>query len=331
MKNKLSNKALASLMVVGMTLPNTTIVNAVNESEQDSAIIENNDSLDNQINNETQSEKSADEVEENQVDSNEESQIKEVIGQTKFVDENGNIKTVDVYDGTTGEEYNPNARTVNTANMVNFNCGKAGVTTKYTDYYTGQEGYLSKTSAADAAFLGTENGKIKFMISGVTGLVDPQYVEVVSEGTYYASNYEVNPRGKLYHYISNNVNATGNEGNFNYVGAGPSYLTKGVEYYSYDGHYFYTDYNVMIDDYKHNIRSNSVNPNNPYYNYYQYLPLRSKTNITADELTAYINNKASSAASKMNNIGSSLVKYQNQYGVNALLVIGLAALESNWG
>ena len=69
MKNKLSNKALASLMVVGMTLPNTTIVNAVNENEQDSAISENNDSWDNQINEETQetqSEKSADEVEENQ-------------------------------------------------------------------------------------------------------------------------------------------------------------------------------------------------------------------------------------------------------------------------
>ena len=336
MKNKLSNKALASLMVVGMTLPNTTIVNAVNE--QDNAIIENNNSLNNQINNdtqETQSEQSTDEVEKNQVAPNEESQTREVIGLTKFVDENGNIKTVDVYDGTTGEEYNPNARTVNTANMVNFNCSKAGDTTKYIDYYTGQEGYLSKTSAADAAFLGTENGKIKFMISGVTGLVDSQYVEVVSQGTYYASNYEVNSRGKLYHYISTNVNAKGNtdgqDRNSNYVGVGPSYLTKGVEYYSYDGHYFYTDYNVMIDDYKHNIRSNSVNPNNPYYNYYQYLPLRSKTNITADELTTYINNKASSAISKMNNIGSNLVKYQKQYGVNALLIIGLAALESNWG
>lgn len=122
MKNKLSNKALASLMIVGMTLPNTTIVNAVNENEQDNAIIENNNSLDNQINNETQetqSEQNVDGVEENQNASNEESQTREVIGQTKFVDENGNIKIVDVYDGTTGEEYNPNARTVNTANMVN--------------------------------------------------------------------------------------------------------------------------------------------------------------------------------------------------------------------
>ena len=31
MKNKLSKKAVASLMVVGMTMPNTTIVNAINE------------------------------------------------------------------------------------------------------------------------------------------------------------------------------------------------------------------------------------------------------------------------------------------------------------
>lgn len=53
----------------------------------------------------------------------------EVIGQTKFVDKDGNINTVDVYDGTTNEEYNPYARTVSTANMVNFNCSKAKTTT----------------------------------------------------------------------------------------------------------------------------------------------------------------------------------------------------------
>ena len=71
---------------------------------------------------------------------------------TVLVDKDGNINTVDVYDGTTNEEYNPYARTVSTANMVNFNCSKAKTTTNFTDYYTGQEGYLSKSSAADAAF-----------------------------------------------------------------------------------------------------------------------------------------------------------------------------------
>ena len=212
-----------------------------------------------------------------------------------------------------------NARTVVTANMVNFNFSGAGETTKYIDYYTKQEGYLSKVSAADAAYLGEEDGKVKFMISGVTGLVEKKYVEIVPQGTYYASNYEVNSKGKLYHYISNNVNATKNEGNYNYVGEGPSYLTKGVEYYSYDGHYFYSDYNTMINDYKNNTRANSINPNNPYYSYFQYLPLRSKTSYTGAQLTSYLNNKANSSESKLNNTGDIFVKYQNQYGVRVIL------------
>ena len=254
----------------------------------------------------------------------------DVIGQTKFVDKDGNINTVDVYDGTTNEEYNPYARTVSTANMVNFNCSKAGTTTNFTDYYTGQEGYLSKSSAADAAFLGYENGKVKFMISGVVGLVDPQYVEVLSQGTYYASNYEVNSSGDLYHYISNNVNATGNQGNKNYIGTGPSYLTKNKEYYSYDGHYFYDNYNTMITDYKNNVRNNAVNPNNPYYSYFQYLPMRSQTTYTGSQISNYLNNKAGST-SKLYDTGDIFIKYQNKYGVNALMAASFAALESGWG
>ena len=254
----------------------------------------------------------------------------DVIGQTKFVDKDGNINTVDVYDGTTNEEYNPYARTVSTANMVNFNCSKAKTTTNFTDYYTGQEGYLSKSSAADAAFLGYENGKVKFMISGIVGLVDPQYVEVLSQGTYYASNYEVNSSGDLYHYISNNVNATGNQGNKNYIGTGPSYLTKNKEYYSYDGHYFYDNYNTMITDYKNNVRNNAVNPNNPYYSYFQYLPMRSQTTYTGSQISNYLNNKAGST-SKLYNTGDIFIKYQNKYGVNALMAASFAALESGWG
>lgn len=254
----------------------------------------------------------------------------EVIGQTKFVDKDGNINTVDVYDGTTNEEYNPYARTVSTANMVNFNCSKAKTTTNFTDYYTGQEGYLSKSNAADAAFLGYENGKVKFMISGIVGLVDPQYVEVLSQGTYYASNYEVNSSGDLYHYISNNVNATGNQGNKNYIGTGPSYLTKNKEYYSYDGHYFYDNYNTMITDYKNNVRNNAVNPNNPYYSYFQYLPMRSQTTYTGSQISNYLNNKAGST-SKLYNTGDIFIKYQNKYGVNALMAASFAALESGWG
>lgn len=259
----------------------------------------------------------------------------EIIGTTKFVDENGNINEITVHDGSTDYTINSKSRLVETANMVNFNCSKAGTTTNYTDYFTGQDGYLSKANGADAAYLGTENGKVKFMMSGVVGLVDPDLVEVVPQGTYYASNYEVNSKGLLYHYISTNVNATGNSSgqnaNYNYVGEAPSYLKTGAEYYSYDGHYFYTNYNTMINDYKNNVRTNAVNCDNPYYFYYQYLPLRSQTNYTGEQLTTYLNSKANSSTSKLNNTGEIFVKYQNQYGVNALLAASFAALESGWG
>ena len=258
-----------------------------------------------------------------------------IIGQTKTIDECGNIKYIDVYDGTTGYEDNLKLRRVETANMVNFNCSKSGDTTDFVDYYTGQDGYLSKVSAADAAYLGMYDGKVKFMISGVVGLVDPKFVEIVPQGTYYASNYEVNSKGKLYHYISNNVNATGNSSgqsaNYNYVGEAPSYLEKGVEYYSYDGHYFYTEYNTMIEDYINNVRTHSVNSGDPYYFYYQYLPLRSKTNYTSQELTLFLNNKADSEKSKLNNTGDLFITYQNKFGVNALLAASFAAQESLWG
>ena len=322
MKKKIAKVSAASLITLSMTVGNVAAFNnhddlsVEDESSNDKNIDLNSNSTTELENNSSIETKNGN---------------KEVIGQTKFVDENGNITTVDVSDGTTGEVYNPRLRVVSTANMVNFNCSSAGTTTEFVDYYTGQAGYISKASAADAAFLGYENGKVKFMISGVTGLVDPSKVEVLTQGTYYASNYEVNSSGNLYHYISNNVNATGNQGNSNYVGKGPSYLTKGKEYYSYDGHYFYENYNTMITDYKNNVRTNSVNPSTPYYNYFQYLPMRSKTNYTAQELTTYLNNKANSSTSKLNNTGDMFIKYQNKYGVNALMAASFAALESGWG
>lgn len=311
MKRKLIKAVIVTLITLSMTTGSIVSMSALNN-------IGNNEKFD--FGDKIYGNYSIDKEEENKI-----------IGQTKFVDENGNIKIVDVYDGTTGEFYNPNSRLVSTANMVNFNTNKAGTTTNYIDYYTGQSGYLSKSSAADAAFLGIENGKVKFMISGVVGLVDINQVEILTQGTYYASNYEVNSKGKLYHYISNNVNATGNQGNYNFIGNAPFYLEKGVEYYSYDGHYFYTNYNTMINDYKNNSRNNSVNSNNPFYNYFQYLPLRSKTNYTGIELSSYLNSKANSSLSKLNNTGSLFIKYQDKYGVNALLAASFAAHESAWG
>ncbi len=113
-------------------------------------------------------------------------------------------------------------------------------------------------------------------------------------------------------------------------GPAPSYLEAGTVYYSYDGHYFYTDYGVMVQDYRADQRTNSVNPQEAYYNYFQYLPMRSKSAYTAEELNKALDTIVK-PDSKMKNIGEALVKNQNTYGVQGLLMAGIAANESNWG
>ena len=113
-------------------------------------------------------------------------------------------------------------------------------------------------------------------------------------------------------------------------GPAPSYLEPGTVYYSYDGHYFYTHYGVMVQDYRADQRTNSVNPQEAYYNYFQYLPMRSKSAYTAEELNKALDTIVK-PDSKMKSIGEALVKNQNTYGVQGLLMAGIAANESNWG
>lgn len=249
------------------------------------------------------------------------------------VDEKGNVFTVDdENDGVIHDEIETYARTPS-VKVVNFRANQAGnavsgVTT-YTEYGTGASGYVYGKSGADAAYLGEEKGKVKFMQSGVVGLVDKSKVQVVnlsSVRTY--SNYYADGTSIL-HRICMNMSISGYGGTTN-IGPQQSYMKTGTTYYSYDGHYFYTDYETMIADYKRNTRKNSVNPNNPYYNYYQYLPLRGLSSYSANELNNIINQHASKA-SKMYNKGSQFVSNQNTYGVNALLMTGVGALESAWG
>lgn len=229
------------------------------------------------------------------------------------------------------EGISPRAR-ITEALLVDFHTKSSSETTSYTEYGTGNAGYLNGSCGADAVYLGQENGKIKFMISGVIGLVDASEVKLVpisSVSSY--SHYEVNSSGNLIHYIANDLGKTTYFGSVN-NGPAPDYLSQGVKYWSYDGHYFYKEeqFAVMQSDYNAGHRNNAVNASNPFYNYFQYLPLRSVTSYTAEQLQAAINNRISSN-SKMYNLGSAFVEMQDTYGINAVILTSIAALESNWG
>ncbi len=98
-------------------------------------------------------------------------------------------------------------------------------------------------------------------------------------------------------------------------GPAPSQMQEGVKYYSYDGVNFYTN-------------SNYTNYAFTYYNYYQYLPLRSKTNISADVLNNYVSGVSNSV---LKGTGQNFIDAQNKYGINALLLFAMACHESGNG
>ena len=73
MKNKLSNKVVASFVVAGIVLSDGQIINAIDNNIEATTLSQN----------ETNTENSTD-------------QTNEIVGQSKFVDENGNVKVVNV-------------------------------------------------------------------------------------------------------------------------------------------------------------------------------------------------------------------------------------------
>ena len=174
--------------------------------------------------------------------------------------------------------------------VVNFRT-KGNAVTNYTECGTGAAGYTNGAYGGDAAYLGTSNGKVKFMLSGVVGEVAASEVQVVDKSSIAVVSCYMVENGRLIHKIAHDITTPGWATKLD-NGAAPSYLKSGTTYYGYDGHYFYTDYATMLSDYQNNSRSRSVNLKNPYYNYYQYLPLRSKTNYSASALNSMINSQS---------------------------------------
>ncbi len=140
------------------------------------------------------------------------------------------------------------------------------------------------------------------------------------------------------------------------------YLKKDVNYYSFDGNYFYTNIMTMLDDYRSGNYNNSINKDTPYFNYFMYLPTRSKTAYTEETFDGkirqkgftalptnpesyvgtYVNDKKKTIAywiegkdrtglSQMYGMGHAFINSQNTYGINALQTFASALTESASG
>lgn len=108
------------------------------------------------------------------------------------------------------------------------------------------------------------------------------------------------------------------------LGTAPDWLADGT-YYSANGIEFFTDMDLK------NPVINGAEAGR-YYNYYQYLNLRSKTNYTGAELDAYyVYNGHNSKPSILENQGDAFINAQNNYGMNALLIYAMGIHESAYG
>ena len=130
--------------------------------------------------------------------------------ETTAMDEDGAIYEIHeekgiVAEGTPSQNAMFLAKTSGQSKVVNFNT-KGSAVTSFT--YGGGSGYTNGAYGADAAYLGmTDDGKVRFMLSGVTGTVNASEVQVVEYAAVsdHVSYYAVSG-GKLIHYISQDLN-----------------------------------------------------------------------------------------------------------------------------
>ena len=156
-----------------------------------------------------------------------------------------------------------------------------------------------------------------------------------STATVQSPSYYANESGSLIHYITNNVTKSNNYSKI-IVGKAPDWMKSNVKYYSYDGVYFFNRWqDIQVDG------SGAVNASNPFYNYYQYLPFRSKSLYTASEIDNYTKSygytsiplamPVASNESKLVGTGQYFYNVQDAYGINGALQYAMGIHESGWG
>ncbi|ERJ11564.1 glucosaminidase domain-containing protein [Haloplasma contractile] len=225
--------------------------------------------------------------------------------------------------------------------LLNLGIKSSYLITEFT--HNGMDYYTNGQYGDDALFVDTHNNSVTsgsrkyfMLLNGNPGLVDHVDVELLPMTWVKSmSYYMVNTSGELVH-----VYATDLERAYQYVSSqpldqAPNYLNRGLKYYSYDGHYFYTDYKHLVDDRRNGVTTGAVNNGAPYYNYYQYLSYRTKTNYTAGELDAYIDyaltKKGYQDTSILSGSGKYFINSQETFGINAALELAMGFHESHYG
>ena len=209
-----------------------------------------------------------------------------------------------------------------------------------------QDTYINACYIDEALLIDETEDAFKIYMSGYEGWVDRHalydaasktqtWVNIIPSNQVQNISYYAKEGEDLIHYLAQDVRDALAKTAL-VIGKAPSWMEEGKVYYSYDGVYFYDDWQLIEVS-----GEGAINEDNPFYNYFQYLPYRSKTNYTYEELDSYLNylgykEKATSyppndGESQLINEGESFLQAQEQFGINGGLEFSMALHESGYG
>ncbi|MEK4711876.1 glucosaminidase domain-containing protein [Sporosarcina sp. FSL K6-5500] len=179
------------------------------------------------------------------------------------------------------------------------------------EYVESTDRYVKVKVAGNLGFIKHANGTLL------------PWTTVKDKRSYYSTR-----NGILTHSIYSNKTGT-----FSSYQAGntPSFMNDGERYYSWDGSHFFDSNGTQVGT---------------GYQYFQFLPARSKTNYTAEEIDAYIlttlksleadypndpTYRNAAEKSKLIGLGAFLKQVEEEQQINALLILALAQHESTYG
>lgn len=198
------------------------------------------------------------------------------------------------------------------------------------------DGYIRSSTPDDAAMIDYDynSKRVKIKVSGIIGWINKydgslKLYDIVPLSWAVATQYYKVTDSDLIHYFPGNVYGTKTTSSIK-IDKKPEMLNVG-KYYSYDGNYFYTSMKALLNDYKNNASDQSVNKDYPYYNYYQYVSFRTKTTHPKENIDLYISLRTTNKQSKMLSTGEFFINAQNNYGINAALMVSIGRNESGTG
>lgn len=173
------------------------------------------------------------------------------------------------------------------------------------------------SSGVELGFIEVQDNKVKVQIADKIGYVKSNEVKLVPSLLIKGRSHYKNEGGHLVHYVyDSNTNSYGSYT----FGKAPSFMSSGVKYYSWDGIKFYQANGSLAGE---------------AHQYFNYLPLRSKTSYTAEQLDSYIKYVAKSNSnlknSPLDGLGKTFKEAEEKYNINALYLFAKAIHESYYG